>query len=112
MTDEGEGVRNVLDPDRIETHSLEIQLGYLHGEALAAMALAHTGESSTAAVADARRRAHNDVTRITNALASGDLVQGGLTGVEIVLVARRSLSVDELARAECSRARRSPCCSA
>lgn len=96
MADEG-GVRNVLDPDRLETHELELQAGYIFGEKLSGLALAHAGESAAAAVRDPRRRAHNDVTAITNALACGDLVQGGMTGVEIVSIARTALAVDELA---------------
>lgn len=96
MADEG-GVRNVLDPDRLETHELELQIGYVFGEKLGSLALLHTGENAAAAVRDPRRRAHNDVTAITNALACGDLVQGGMTGVEIVSIARTALAVDELA---------------
>jgi hypothetical protein len=96
MADEG-GVRNVLDPDRIETHELELQIGYVFGEKLGSLALLLAGESATRAVSDPRRRAHNDVTAITNALACGDLVQGGLVGVEIVSIARPALAVDELA---------------
>lgn len=91
------GARNVIDPDRIETHSLEIQAGYLFGEKLGGLALAHPGESATRAVSDPRRRAHNDATAIANALACGDLVQGGMTGVEIVMVTASGLAVDELA---------------
>ncbi len=92
-----DGQRNTIDPDRLETHTLELQLGYISGSQLSKLALLRAGETADAAVADARRRAHNDITRITNALATGDLVQGGLVGVEIVSIVRRSLAVDELA---------------
>ncbi len=96
MGDEG-GPRNVFDPDRLETHELELQFGYIFGQKLSALALTHAGETAAAAVSDARRRAHNDVAGITNALACGDLIQGGLTGVEIVSIVPASLAVDELA---------------
>lgn len=92
-----DGQRNTLDPDRLETHTLELQAGYMFGEKLASLALLLSGETAASAVSDPRRRAHNDLTAITNALATGDLVQGGLTGVEIVSIVRRSLVVDELA---------------
>lgn len=92
-----DGQRNTLDPDRLETHVLELQTGYISGSQLSSLALLHAGETASAAVSDARRRAHNDNTRITSALATGDLVQGGLTGVEIVSVVPRAFAVDELA---------------
>lgn len=89
--------RNVLDPDRIETHTLELQVGYLHGTALSAQAHTQTGETAADAVRHSRRRAHDDATRIVGALATPALIQGGMTGVEILSVTRTGHTVDELA---------------
>lgn len=48
-------------------------------------------------VKHSRRRAHDDARAIINALSVGELVSGGLTGVEVLSVMRASHTVDELA---------------
>lgn len=96
-TSSDEAPRNVLDPDRVETHALELQIGYIHGAALGSLAHVTPDETQADAVKHSRRRAHADATKIVGALACGDLFQGGMTGVEILSVTRVSLAVDELA---------------
>lgn len=95
--DRDPGPRNPLDPDAIETHTIELQVGYHHGGALSGLAHVQAGESAAQAVRHSRRRAHDDARAIINALSVGELVSGGLTGVEVLSVMRASHTVDELA---------------
>lgn len=95
--DRDPGPRNMLDPDEIETHALEIQVGYMHGVRLAKLAHVQTDESAAESVKHARRRAHDDARLIVRAMSTGELVQDGLTGVDILSVTRAGHTVDELA---------------